>query len=104
MESRPAPAAVFNQTRIFRQTISPSISFIEIRKQTSFFRIGPATALSAKDIDFGFQAFTQAKIVHPDSEPTARFLIEIEPTANLNNPTIVEPDLAVMQLRVEFYF
>ncbi len=39
--------------------------------------------------------------MRPNLEPSARFLIEIETAPNLNDPSVVNADLPVMQIGVE---
>jgi hypothetical protein len=51
-----------------------------------------------KNIDFGFQALSQAKIIDANREPTVRLLVEVEASTDFHNPPIVNPHFTVVEL------
>lgn len=56
----------------------------------------------AKNIYFCLQAWAQREIIRPDTKPSVGLLIEIEPTTDLDYPAIVQANLAVVEVGIQF--
>ena len=54
-----------------------------------------------EDIYFGLQAFAQTQIISANLEPTLRALIKIQAPPNFDDPAIIQPDLAVVEIWIE---
>lgn len=53
-------------------------------------------------INFCFEAFPKRKIVCAYGKPTIGLLVEIEPSADLNRPSVINSDLAIMENFAKF--
>jgi len=56
-----------------------------------------------EDINSCFKTLPLRQVIRSDCVPALRLLIEVEATANLHYPAIVEPDLAVVKVLVELH-
>lgn len=57
----------------------------------------------SKDIHLGFKALAQTQIVCTNLEPSPWLLVKIQSTANLDDPSVIQSDFAVMDVRVELH-
>ena len=55
------------------------------------------------NVHFGLQAFSQGKIVCTNLKPAIWLLVEVEAAADLDHPSGIETDLAVVKIRIERY-
>lgn len=60
-------------------------------------------ASCSEDIHLGFKAFPQTQIVRPHLEPPPRLLVEVQSSPDLDDPTVIQTDFAVMDVWVEFH-
>lgn len=54
-----------------------------------------------EDINLGFQALAEAEVICTDLRPIGRSLIEVQAASNFNDPAIVDPNFAIVQIWVE---
>jgi hypothetical protein len=54
-----------------------------------------------EDIHFCLQAFAETQIIGANLEPTLRSLIKIQAPPDFDDPAIIQPDLSVVELRIQ---
>src|SRR5215471_5938645 len=55
----------------------------------------------SEDIHLRLQAFAETQIIGANLEPTLRSLIKIQASPNFDDPAIIQPDLAVVEIRIQ---
>ena len=55
------------------------------------------------DVHLGFHARSHFKVARPDGEPVVDLLVKIKASADLYDPTGVEPYLTVVQVLIELH-
>ena len=50
-----------------------------------------------ENINFGLQAFAKREVICSNSKPAFWFLIEIKTTSDLDCPSIIDPNFAIMK-------
>ena len=59
--------------------------------------------LGSKNVNLCLQALPQGQVMGADFEPGSRLLEKIQASANLYDPSVIEPNLSVMQVWIDFY-
>jgi hypothetical protein len=54
-----------------------------------------------EDIHFRLEAFAETQIIGANFEPTLRSLIKIQAPPNFDDPAIIQPDLAVVEIWIQ---
>jgi hypothetical protein len=63
---------------------------------------GEWRSLNLEDIDIGLQAPSQIEIIGANFKPALWLLIDVQTTADFDDPTIVEFDRTIVKMIVEF--